>query len=106
MQLHSTEWLADSWGAENIFFLEAADGAADITNPLIKRNFGTVGKSPQVSVKPVPCLPYVPCLVSLGVILLEIWHWKPFGALKTDHEMSIASQVRYSVYPFCYSSYR
>ncbi|KAL4886789.1 hypothetical protein BJY04DRAFT_212766 [Aspergillus karnatakaensis] len=72
MQLHTTEWLLDSWGAGNIYFLQSVDGSARVNDPFVQRIFGAVAQA-QSSTEPNKGIPTIsrsiPCLFSLGVVL-------------------------------------
>ncbi|KAL4922422.1 hypothetical protein BDW62DRAFT_52832 [Aspergillus aurantiobrunneus] len=95
MQLHSTEWLPDSWGAESIFFLQMLDGTANVTNPLVQRSFGSTSQPHCGAKRPVPSFNQsIPCLFSLGIVLIELWHWKPFSQLKSHDENAMISHLQ------------
>lgn len=41
MQLHTTQWLLDTWGKNDVLFLQAVDGTVQFNSPLIRRSFGS-----------------------------------------------------------------
>lgn len=90
MQLHTTLWLSDYWGADDIFFVQIADDV-NLDHPLVRRNFGT--KSNASLRQPQDSSQTIPCLFSLAVVLIELWYCKPFESLKNDIEIMMASQV-------------
>ncbi|KAK2767585.1 hypothetical protein FQN54_003743 [Arachnomyces sp. PD_36] len=95
MQLHTTQWLTDHWSKEDIFFIRSSDGTVNFGNPLIRRSFGPVSKvcATRDSSKP-RISSSIPCLFSLGIVLIELWHGQPFEDLKNDSERAMACQAQ------------
>ncbi|CAG8112686.1 unnamed protein product [Penicillium salamii] len=95
MQLHTTQWLTDIWSKSDISFPCSSDGTVDFNNPLIQRNFGSqVCNSSQPSLDmPRPYLvASIPCLFSLGIVLLELWHGQILEDLKNEAEKNLPAQ--------------
>ncbi|KAL4953680.1 hypothetical protein BDW69DRAFT_164806 [Aspergillus filifer] len=90
MQLHTTEWLSGTWGAENIFFLLSRDGIPKLNDPLVQQVFGSNSQAAYSNnANSIRLGASIPCLFSLGLVLIELWHWKPFAELKTDQEKAM-----------------
>ncbi|KAJ5937074.1 Synaptobrevin [Penicillium verhagenii] len=91
MQLHSTEWLTDYWDKSDISFLRSSDATVDFDNPLIRRSFGPQGVDIATLSSSLPTLYLnsIPCLFSLGVVLMELWYRKVFADLKNETEKSM-----------------
>jgi hypothetical protein len=74
MQLHTTERMMNYWRKSNIFFLRSLDMTADFDSPLIRRSVGTQEIDLASMSKSLP-KPYlnasIPCLFSLGIVLLK-----------------------------------
>ena len=92
MQLCSTGWLPKKWGADDILFPEV-NGNIVFDRPLLCSNFNSnenssggeleSGQGMALNQKEAHCaaLAVIGCnsiLYSLGVVLLELWHWKKF----------------------------
>ncbi|KAF8534716.1 hypothetical protein BDD12DRAFT_895321 [Trichophaea hybrida] len=95
MQLHSTEWLSDCWGKQDIFFLQRAVrrralcggfvlvGEPVIDKPFVRRTFGSSEElyllHPNTVQNTAPAtetatlVEYDRSLFSLGIILIELW---------------------------------
>ncbi|KAF8536958.1 hypothetical protein BDD12DRAFT_258064 [Trichophaea hybrida] len=86
MQLYSTAWLKESWGKGDIFFPQTTEkarlttgGMHDILKPvlekpLVRRSFDPAGdKSPPTTTTRSPFVQYDKSLLSLGIILIELW---------------------------------
>lgn len=97
MQLHTTKWLMDHWSKDDILFIQSSRGTVDFDNPLIQHNFGF---------KIEPCFPLpktpnsvlnrsIPCLFSLGIVLIELWFGQAFEDMKSDREKAVACHVKY-----------
>ncbi|CAG8365028.1 unnamed protein product [Penicillium salamii] len=97
MQLHTTQWLTDSWSMSDISFPRSSDGIVDFNNPLIRRNFGSQGRDASQRSLDMP-RPYlvasIPCLFSLGIVLLELWHGKILEDLKNEAEKNLVRLSR------------
>jgi hypothetical protein len=95
MQLHSTEWLSDCWGKQDIFFLQRAVrrralcggfvlvGEPVIDKPFVRRTFGSseelyllhpnTVQSTAPATETATFVEYDRSLFSLGIILIELW---------------------------------
>jgi hypothetical protein len=84
MQLHTTQWLADYWGKADISFPCFSDGKIDFNNGLIKRGFGSEKKQiPMASTSGLNDCGSVPCLFSLGIVLLELIERQSIETMKS-----------------------
>jgi hypothetical protein len=92
MQLHTTDWLTDYWSKSDVSFLRSSYGVIDFDNPLIGRTFGnssfSMTKLSQNLSRPM-LHAYIPCLFSLGIVLLELRYRTLFEDLKTEHERTM-----------------
>ncbi|KZN89723.1 hypothetical protein EN45_083530 [Penicillium chrysogenum] len=89
MQLHTTDWLTDFWSKNDILFLRSLDATVDFNGPLIRRSFETRNMDlTDISQSlPKPWLnASIPCLFSLGIVLLELWYREVFENLKNEAE--------------------
>ena len=89
MQLHTTEWLTDHWNKHDILFLRSLDGKVDFDSPFIRRSFGTRNMNLASKSESVPKLHFnasIPCLFSLGIVLLELWYRGLFEDQKNEEE--------------------
>lgn len=92
MQLHTTDWLADFWSKDDILFLRSLDSTVDFDSPLIRRSFETrnIDLTSISQSLPRPWLnASIPCLFSLGIVLLELWHREVFENLKNEAERKL-----------------
>jgi hypothetical protein len=84
MQLHTTQWLSETWGKQDIFILRRAvkrdpvSGGdlilvweAMLDRPFIRRNFTSQPDTPLTTVER-PVADYDKSLFSLGIILIEL----------------------------------
>ncbi|KAF8418441.1 hypothetical protein EV426DRAFT_321434 [Tirmania nivea] len=98
LQLDNTQWLPEKWEAKDILFPGASLQVADqhyrrniLLRPFAHRNFSSVittaacddyADSNQRSANQAKAV--IGCnhsLYSLGIVLLEIWHWQTFSSL-------------------------
>lgn len=89
MQLHTTEWMTDYWNKSDISFPRSSDATVDFDSPLIRRSFGTTNIHLASMSESLPKLylnASIPCLFSLGIVLLELWFREVFEDLKTEVE--------------------
>ncbi|KAJ5157472.1 Synaptobrevin [Penicillium canariense] len=92
MQLHTTQWLTDRWNKFDISFLRSSDGTVDFDSPLIRRSFGTRNIDLLSMSEALPKAHLgtsIPCLFSLGVVLLELWYREVFEDLKNEVERNL-----------------
>ncbi|CAI7621684.1 unnamed protein product [Penicillium manginii] len=95
MQLHTTEWMTDYWSKSDIFFLRSLDMTIDFDSPLIRRSFGTQEIDLASMSENLPKFylnASIPCLFSLGIVLLELWYREVFEELKTEVERKMPSE--------------
>lgn len=98
MQLHTTDWLTDYWSKSDVSFLRPSYGVIDFDNPLIGRTFGNSSytMTSMSQSLPRPMLhAAIPCLFSLGIVLLELRYRTLFEDLKTDHERTMVSPTHW-----------
>ncbi|KAF8539036.1 hypothetical protein BDD12DRAFT_839770 [Trichophaea hybrida] len=102
MQLHSTEWLGESWGKQDIFFPQTGVTARTVEgeivviskpvldNPLVRRTFGATNRpSSAQQTAPTsrsPLVHYDKSLFSLGIVLVELWYGKRLEDLQSSHQ--------------------
>lgn len=97
LQLNTTQWLTEIWEAKDILFPESGDDPQDTNNshnilsrPFVCRDFKSYSTwasdnshdSQRQSANQTRAV--IGCnnsLYSLGIVLLEIWHWKTFSSL-------------------------
>ncbi|CAG8386127.1 unnamed protein product [Penicillium salamii] len=95
MQLHTTQWLTDIWSNTDISFACSIDGTVDFNNPFIRRTFGSQSCDTIFSGKRFS-RPYlvssVPCLYSLGIVLLELWYGNIIDNMKNQDERHMPAQ--------------
>ena len=90
MQLYESGWLNASWGKNDIFFLQGTHGPV-LGRPLIHRVFhdqkeeASPDSMPKDHDKPEWTLAWCnPSIFYLGVILIELWYWKPLSVLQEE----------------------
>jgi len=88
MQLHTTEWLGESWSKEDIKFflqLELDERRKSVIDyPFLHQNFlqPNTADSPSQDAVEASLIPCNQRLYSLGIVLIELWHWKGFECLR------------------------
>ena len=95
MQLHETSWLNKLWYSSDIFFKGADAQDFRLAEPYLKSTFQTaqasgvdvVQKEDEWSDSMLCCNQ---TLFMLGIILIEVYHWKPFEALENGRRRSKA----------------
>jgi hypothetical protein len=113
MQFHSTEWLNDCWGKQDIFFLQkavhqraVAGGVVLVHEPVIDKPFvrRTFGSSKELyplrsntlqNNTPTTLVEHDRSLFSLGIMLIELWFERRIEDLRTpsqNHDCDIQSQ--------------
>lgn len=91
LSLHDTKWLSESWGKTDIDFPQETTGGQlasgetvlirkpDLERPLVRRSFGPArdnSNTHKTTTKRVPLVQYNKTLLSLGIILVELWFGK------------------------------
>jgi hypothetical protein len=100
MQLHTTEWMTDYWSKSDIFFLRSLDMTIDFDSPLIRRSFGTQEIDLASMSENLPKFylnASIPCLFSLGIVLLELWYREVFEELKTEVERKMVRMIHINI---------
>jgi hypothetical protein len=113
MQLHSTEWLGESWGKQDIFFLQTSVKARGvggksvvivkpvIDNPFVRRTFETSNRSSyaqhtaSISIRS-PLVQYDKNLFSLGLVLVELWYRKRLEDLRSSNNNQLHDHLDYT----------
>ena len=83
LQLHTSAWLQERWGAKDIYFVQPDSCQPSLGTPVIHHDF-TLGPSPP---QPITKPSIIRCnlsLFSLGIVLIELWFWKSLEALQGD----------------------
>lgn len=92
MQLHTTKWWIDHWNKHDILFPCSLNATVDFDSPFIRRSFGEQSIELALRSKTAP-KPYlhasIPCLFSLGIVLLELWYRDAFEELKSEDERQL-----------------
>ncbi|KAF8542789.1 hypothetical protein BDD12DRAFT_333870 [Trichophaea hybrida] len=101
MQLHATEWLSESWGTKDIFFLQknksrrAKSGEIvtisepELAMPFVRRMLGSSQEPCSLQSEQAPeLMEYDKSLFSLGIVLIELWFEKPIKGLQIDQSQS------------------
>jgi len=95
LQLHDTEWLSKRWSKDEIWFIqEEPCRNPNLKYPLVRRVFQP-GDEPT-SVNPVEAM-IGPCnisLFSLGITLIELWHWKSLEAKNIGEAWKYWSELK------------
>ena len=100
LQLHKTQWLGERWSKQDIRFIIPAETLTSrnliIESPFLYQNFvphAPVTPPPENSIQTsiVPCNP---SLYSLGIVLIELWHWKDLQCLQGTVSTSSGQDAR------------
>lgn len=112
MQLHATEWLSETWGTKDIFFLHKPKRGRTTTGeiaqiiepelgmPFVRR---MLGSSPELyPLQHTEHTPEKPALMefdkslfSLGIVLMELWFEKPLKDLRIDQNQPSSENADY-----------
>ncbi|KAF8417858.1 hypothetical protein EV426DRAFT_352996 [Tirmania nivea] len=86
LQLHKTQWLGERWSKHDIRFIISVETCTSrspiIENPFLHQYFippNTSSTKNSIQLSIVPCNP---SLFSLGIVLIELWHWKDLQCLQ------------------------
>ncbi|KAF8540094.1 hypothetical protein BDD12DRAFT_881205 [Trichophaea hybrida] len=111
LSFHDTNWLSDSWGKRDICFpqevtagqLATGEAASfrqpDVQRSLLHRSFGPVGDidSDDLQKKREPRKPlvqYNQALLSLGIVLVELWFGKRLEDLQQDLQKAVNGGIK------------
>jgi len=91
MQLHTTDWLTETWNKDDILFPAQHNGTAVLSKPMICRKFSSSVTPPQ-QVKGARAsdnhnllsIPVNKSLYCLGIVLIELWFQKDLNDLRDD----------------------
>ena len=97
LQLGTTKWLNEVWEAKDILFPEVSQVPGHrhniLSRPFVHRSFSNSGTIPTRSQQPTNVERAVTrcndSLYSLGIIILEIWHWQTFSSLYNSSAHSL-----------------
>ncbi|KAL6718529.1 hypothetical protein ACLMJK_004621 [Lecanora helva] len=97
LEFHSTPWLDGKWGKHAIFFLRdqgCISSDPSVLHASLKFEADRPFISCDVSTDPrssssTPSNPKA-CLLELGILLLEIWHVRPFESSATANHLTIS----------------
>jgi hypothetical protein len=99
LQLHTTSWLNERWGAKDILFFQHTNGTVFYDSPFIRRTFtlsqSAVGSSASSSRR----YRSIPVLFALGIVLIELYYRKPFEDLQNEDEKQTRTKVSLSLIP-------
>ncbi|KAL2063770.1 hypothetical protein VTL71DRAFT_5575 [Oculimacula yallundae] len=82
LQLYQTAWLSDDWGKDDIFFIKEEDGTIVTEKPFLRPRTGNIPSRPGTV--PATINMNVPCLLALGVVLLELHYKKSIDELQME----------------------
>ena len=95
LQLNSTQWLTEKWEARDILFPEADQNI--LSHPFVHRNFKNYSAAPPDSQEPAnQATKVIGCnqsLYSLGIVLLEVWHWQTFSSLHSSSASGLSEML-------------
>lgn len=77
LQLHTSDWLQERWGAKDIYLVQLDSSQSSLGTPVIQHDFTS---EPSVTKSSIFCCNL--SLFSLGVILIELWFWKSLELLQ------------------------
>ncbi|KAE8442223.1 hypothetical protein EG329_003694 [Mollisiaceae sp. DMI_Dod_QoI] len=82
LQLYQTPWLRDDWGKEDIFFIQEDDGTVLSDKPFLRPRLSSSDTAAtSAEPKTTSINMNVPCLLALGVVLIELHFQKPIDEL-------------------------
>ena len=85
MQLHKTQWLGEKWSKQDIRFIIPAETRTSrspmIGNPFLHQSFVPPNAPLPESATQASIVPCNQSLYSLGIVLVELWHWKDLQSL-------------------------
>jgi len=85
LQLHPGPWLGERWGKQDIFFFQGVDGIIHTHLPFLLSRFQsstTLQCSPKIDGTPKFHGGPSPPLLSLGILILELWFNQPIESLR------------------------
>jgi len=111
LQLHTTDWLSESWGKKDILFMKQKDEGSGSWTPVITKPFVSCVFSSrfppsqsragsQKNPHPNPLFNYNKSLFSLGILLVELWYGKCLEDLRqkddcqADQELTDLTTMR------------
>lgn len=86
LQLHTTSWLNERWGAKDILFFRHSNGNVFYDKPFIRRTFTSNQCTIQSSASTSRQYRSIPVLFALGIVLLELYYRQPFESLQNEDE--------------------
>lgn len=101
LQLNTTRWLTEVWEARDIYFPQADlknSGHHILSRPFVRQNFNTApypDPLQQLQNQAGSVIGRNKSLYSLGIVLLEIWHWQTFSTL---HSSSVSGQTQQEIF--------
>lgn len=99
LQLHSSGWLADDWGRNDLLFFDL-DGVVVVDNPMVRWMDHRAAMSTERCGRSV--VKYDPSLVSLGIVLIELHYGMRLEecsgpGVRDKSEVSGADQTRHDI---------
>lgn len=83
LQFHTSGWLQDRWGKEDVYLVQRDFSQSSLETPVFHHTFTLEPPSSEPSMK-LSIYHHNPSLFSLGIILVELWFWKCVESLQAD----------------------
>ena len=92
LQFHTSGWLQERWGKEDIYFIQrdssqsqtpGLDTPPSLDTPVVRQSFTGEPSPPETTIKTFS-LHCNPSLFSLGIVLIELWFWKSVESFQAD----------------------
>jgi hypothetical protein len=99
LQLHTTSWLNERWGAKDILFFQHTNGTVFYDSPFIRRTFTLSQSAIRSSASSSRRYRSIPVLFALGIVLIELYYRKPFEDLQNENEKQTRMKVSLSLIP-------
>jgi hypothetical protein len=86
LQLHTTSWLNERWGAKDIIFFQHSNGTVFYDSPFIRRTFTLDQSAIDSTASKSRRYRSIPVLFALGIVLIELYYRMPFEDLQNENE--------------------
>jgi hypothetical protein len=93
LQLHTTHWLNERWGAKDILFFQQGNGSIFYDSPFIRRTYAASPSASMSSISLSKRYRSVPSLFALGIVMIELYYRRPFEELQNDNEKQTSMKV-------------
>lgn len=91
LQLHTTKWLQERWGKNDIYFIQgnsSQPSSLSLETPVVRQAFTTEPSVSEALIEPSRMISCNLSLFSLGIVLIELWFWRHLESFPSEQSQA------------------